>query len=53
MVYQHVKYKVASDKSGTAGYDNVNKNLPPGKKYRISLKLYDVYESLSVYKPIR
>jgi len=34
MIYQHVKYEVASDKSGTAGYDNVNKNAPKKKLKR-------------------
>lgn len=40
MFCQHVKYKITSDKTGTAGYDNVNKNAPMEKS--ICMAVYTV-----------
>ena len=40
MLFQHIKYEVASDESGTAGYDNVNKNAPMEKS--ICMAFYTV-----------
>lgn len=44
MLCQHVKYEVASDKSGTAGYDNVNK-----KDLQVKVKTYFI-STLSIFK---
>ena len=40
MLFQHIKYEVASDESGTAGYDNINKNAPMEKS--ICMAFYTV-----------
>ena len=45
---KHVKYKITSDKTGTAGYDNVNKNAS-SRKIWLENVVYSL--NLHIYSP--
>ena len=49
MFCQHVKYKITSDKTGTAGYDNVNKNAS-SRKIWLENVVYSL--NLHIYSPV-